>query len=591
MKHFFKKKSSLWYVLGAVVAIGLLAWVLLLPDKTVDKLGQSKLMDKTGQHLVAKTELKTDEGIAVVTLKSGKTYETTYAASFEDELIKAFEKEGVSYKVTKDSSNKLFGVLIGLLPLVLLIGVAYFILIKGGSMRMKGYASNQDFAAQRPMVRFVDVMGADEAIEDLQPTVKALKDPDNYNGPPIIQGIMLHGPTGTGKTLLAKAIAGEAGTLFYHLSGPSVTGMFVNQSAMLVRNFFDTIKKDLAKRNTRTAVVFVDEFEGLAPKRRHGTAGEQERAVVVDQLLYELSELFDNYPFVVFVVATNLLELVDDAIARSGRLGRKIAMPNPDILARTKILGLNTKDIETEEDADLGAIAAMTDGMSGADMREVVQEARRVAYADGERTAVATSDLRAAVIRTAMGVPRKSAQVHPKDRAVTAIHESGHTLAALKSPYCQFQHVTILPIGPSGGSTWSAGNNQHLTTMAMLLDRVVMLLSGLAAEELLNPDGEPSAGASSDLQSATELAVSIVCQTSLGGIMQTIDPQTWVHHPMAGEVNEVVNDVLTTAKKAADLLMREHQAFLQALIGMLDEADSLDREQVVALYAKMEATA
>lgn len=567
-----------------LIPIAVLVWAL-WPSGGTPSESLSDLQQQISKQQVATATMNASDHKVSAKLKNGKTYEVTYPESYEDDLVKQLQAKKIDYKVTR-SGTSIGKFLMTWIP-TMLIFVFYYWMFRGG---MAGGVTSllggkQDFRAERPTARFSHVKGADEAIADLKLAVEALRNPHAYDGPRIDQGIMFYGATGTGKTLLARATAGEAGVPFYYMSGAQLTSMFVNHSARLVSGFFTQVKKELAKTGQVAALVFIDEIDGLAPRRTPHTisGGMQERNTTVTQLLHELGTLFEQYPFVVVIAATNHIDAIDEAVLRPGRLGKHIPMPNPDIVARQRILEMYASGNKIDEGVDFESLAMLLSDMSGAKVKEVVLEAERLAYRDNKRRTLMMLDFQSAVIRIAMGVPRASAKVHDSDMLISAIHESGHTVAALHTERFTLQYVTIIPIAESGGSTWHTRDDRKLVTEDILLEELTVLMGGLAAEQLLNPGQNPSAGSSHDLQVATAMATRVVCTSPIGGVLMNIDPENWQGHPLANKVNEAVQDMLDKALQAATKLLTDNQRLVENLRDSLLKAKTLNRDMVLEI--------
>ncbi len=590
MKAFIRKNLWLLGVLIAVLVIFGQSIIGLFHESATESL--SALQKQNGQSLVVSAELNTKEHELTAKLKGGKTYKVDYPSSYEDDLVDQLHAHKVDYKVNHGGFDWLW--LLGLLPIILIIGALMFLLRNGMSAGIKVLPKLGSFNAERPEIRFENVIGADEAIADLQLVVEALRDPQNYNGPAIDQGILLDGETGVGKTLLAKAVAGEADVPFYYLSGPALTSMFVNHSARLIAEFFSSVKKELEERGENAAIIFMDEVDGLAHKRSvhdHTLGGQQERNTTTDALLHELGILFEQYPFVIVIGATNHKKAIDEAILRPGRLGKHIPMPKPDVLARQKMFQLYTENHELDGHVDLRPLAQLTSDMSGAQIEEVVKEAERLTYraTGGKDKTLTMETLRTAVIRVAMGVPRESAAVHEADAVIAAIHESGHTVAALSTDRFTLQHVTIIPIEQSGGSTWFTRDDRQLITRPILMEELTVLMGGLAAEQHLNPQRGASAGVAHDLEIATAMATRAVCATTIGGVLMTVDPSTWEDHPQAPLISNAIQHLLNEALAAAKSLIADQVSLVEALRDRLLTDKALSREQVLEIQEQTQA--
>lgn len=585
MKTFFNKLKE-WRWLIAVIAAALIAFLLIKGKGGSQEIPLSSLVNKTTTGQIVKAELDTDRHKIEAKGKDGKTYTASYPSDYGDDLIKQFQAKRVAYETHGKPWWRSF---LGILAFPLILAALGILYIKKMNKQQTNILGSTDFSAERPKERFADVQGADEAIEDLRPIVEALRDPAAYTGPPIDQGILLEGDTGTGKTLLGRALAGEAGVLFFHLSGAGLTNVYVNSSAKLVGNFFDEVKKQLDESEIPAAIIFIDEIDGLVPRRQSNSVsyGHQESATTVTQVLHHLEILFRSHPYVVVIGATNYKENIDSAVLRPGRLGKHIPMVKPsDPAARQKMIVRKMEGLVFDETVDIAVLAEFTAGLSGAQIEAVVKDAQRLAFRKGHKT-LSMETLREAIIRTVMGVPRTSASVHPEDAAIAAAHESGHATVALECDRFKLQYVTIIPIGQSGGSTWFVKDDRQLRTREIIVQELAVMFGGLVAESQLNPNGGISIGASHDLSEATELATRVVCATSIGGITMTIDPEDWVSHPLASDVRCAVQKLLDEAQAKALEIITRHSVFVRSLKASLLERQSLDISEVLALREKL----
>lgn len=586
VKTFFSQLKE-WRWLLMVIGAALLAFVLITGKESKEEISLSDLVNKTATGQIVKAELNTSNHKIEAKGKDGKVYTTNYPSDYGDDLIKQFQAKKVSYET---QGKSWWWSLLGAMWFPLMLVALYYLYFRATNKQHTGILGNTDFSAERPTERFSDVQGADEAIEDLRSTVAALQDPAAYTGPPIDQGILLEGDTGTGKTLLARAMAGEAGVPFFHLSGAELTNVYVNSSAKLVGNFFDGVKKQLVNDKISAAIIFIDEIDGLVPRRQANSMsyGHQESATTVTQVLHHLEILFRAHPFVVVIGATNYKENIDSAVLRPGRLGKHIPMVKPsDPTARQKMILQKMEGLTVDETVDIAVLAEFTAGLSGAQIEAIITDARRLAFRRNQKV-LSMEVLREAIIRTVMGVPRTSANVHPEDAAIAAAHESGHATVALECERFQLQYVTIIPIGQSGGSTWFVKDDRQLRTRDIIVQELAVMFGGLVAERQLNPNSGISIGAAHDLSEATQLATTVVCATSIGGITMTVDPEDWPSHPLAEDIRCAIQRLLDEAEAKAQEIITQHGDFVRSLKTSLLEQQSLDISEVLALREKMQ---
>ncbi len=422
-----------------------------------------------------------------------------------------------------------------------------------------------------PETRFSDVAGCKEAIEDLAEMVDVLKHPERYTalGARAPKGALLVGPPGTGKTLLARAVAGEAGVPFFSAAGSDFVEMYVGVGAKRVREVFDK-----AKRAGR-AIVFIDELDAVGRRRNSGvsSSGDQEHENTLIALLNELDGF--KASGVVVLAATNRPDVLDPALCRPGRLDRQIHVGLPDVAERAQVLAVHARNKAFADDIALDVIARRTPGFSGAQLEQVCNEAALIAARAGAAT-ILEEHLHAAVEYVAMGRARRSATVSTEDREVTAWHEAGHTVAALKTPHADLPvAVSIIPRGQTGGATWMTGSESQIISRASLRARLVVALAGRAAEERLL-DGEHTAGAANDLEQATEVARAMVERfgmTEHGLVVQ----------PSSADTTGAVDALLRTAFDEARRVLETHAELLAAIATALLENDDLTAADLAVL--------
>jgi cell division protease FtsH len=382
----------------------------------------------------------------------------------------------------------------------------------GGLMNV-GKSKAKVYVEQKTGVTFDDVAGIDEAKSELVEIVSFLRDPGRYGrlGARIPKGILLVGPPGGGKTLLARAIAGEAGVAFFSISGSEFVEMFVGVGAARVRDLFEQARK------AKPCIIFIDELDSLGRARGAGMmGGHDEKEQTLNQLLAELDG-FDPREGIVLLAATNRPEILDPALTRAGRFDRQIVIDRPDKLGREQILRVHIKKIKMAPDVDLARVAGITPGFSGADLANLVNEAALVATRRGGET-VTVDDFTRAVERLVAGVEKRSRLLNPLERERVAYHEMGHALVASALPGCDPVHkVSIIPrgIGALGYTLTRPTEDRFLIVEADLANRMAVLLGGRAAETLVF--GDVSTGAADDLDKATDIAQQMVTRFGMGG--------------------------------------------------------------------------
>lgn len=437
-----------------------------------------------------------------------------------------------------------------------------------------------------PATRFTDIAGCDEAIEDMQELVEYLKDPAKFTrvGAKPPHGALLVGPPGTGKTLLARAVAGEAGVPFYAVAGSDFVEMYVGVGAKRVRELFNK-----AKKHPEGAIVFIDEIDAVARSRSGGASvsNNTEAENTLNALLVEMDG-FEQSPIIV-LGATNRDDILDKAILRPGRLERKIHVGLPDRAGREKILAIYVNSKPVAEDVDLNLIARRTPGMSGADLAQLVNEACLVAAREG-RDLVDVKDFDAAVATVAMGKARLSAVVTEHDRTITAWHEAGHTVSAMVLPDADPPvSVSIIPRGPAGGITWMAPGDNIFLTRRQAFARLVVAMSGRAAEEIyLN--GEFTSGPHGDLSAATETALAMVTKYGMtdAGLMIKSEGLLSTGSKVTDETIVAVEALLAEALETARATLAAHKDLLESIVAGLLENDTLVLSDLDILEGKVD---
>ena len=516
----------------------------------------------------------------------------------DPELVGQLSDAGIKYKAEADNSwvsNILFNVL----WIVLLIGLWWFIFLRpqrsDGRSAMnfaRSKAKMQDPSQQT--VTFKDVAGCDEAKEELEDVIKFLKNPKKFQklGGKLPKGVLLYGAPGTGKTLLAKAVAGEAGVAFFSASASEFVEMFVGVGAARVRDLFDQAKKN------SPAIIFIDELDAVGRRRFAGIGGgHDEREQTLNQLLIELDG-FESKQGIILMASTNRPDVLDPALIRPGRFDRHISVPAPDLKGREEILKVHAKKVKLGADVDLKTVAKGTPGFVGADLANVVNEAAILA-ARADKDAVSKSDMDEAVERVIAGPQKKSRIISPKEQRIIAAHEVGHTVVARLTNHSDPVHkVTIIPRGQALGYTLQLPlEDKFLTSKSEMLDKICILLAGRAAEEIVF--GEITSGASDDLNKtmayARKMVMELGMSEKLGPIALPNGEESEVflgrdlsrHNTYSQELvrtidEEIMNLIKSSYARAKDIIKQNRAAF-DKLVERLLEKEVVDAAEIVEI--------
>jgi len=523
----------------------------------------------------------------------GKTYKT-YAPE-DPEMIKILREKKITIRAKKEEETPLWqNILFSWFPMILLIGFFLFFMrqvqIGGGKALSFGKSKAKILTKEHHQVTFEDVAGVDEAKEELQEIIAFLRDPKKFTklGGRIPKGVLLVGAPGTGKTLLARAIAGEADVPFFSISGSDFVEMFVGVGASRVRDLF------LQGKRNAPCIIFIDEIDAVGRHRGAGLGGgHDEREQTLNQLLVEMDG-FESNEGVILIAATNRPDVLDPALLRPGRFDRQVVVPVPDVKGRLEILKVHTKRTPLGEDVDLEILAKGTPGFSGADLENLVNEAALLAARLGKEK-VEMSDLEQAKDKVLMGVERKSMIIPYEERRITAYHEAGHTLVARMTPGSDPIHkVTIIPRGRALGLTQQLPiDEKHTYPKDYLLNNITIMMGGRAAEELvLNLQ---TTGAGNDIERATEIARKMVCEW---GMSEKLGPLTFgkkeeqiflgrefsQHRDYSEETARLIDDevralVTKSYEKAKDILQK-NLTILHRLAKTLLEKEVLDSQQI-----------
>ncbi|HUY73753.1 MAG TPA: ATP-dependent zinc metalloprotease FtsH [Candidatus Dormibacteraeota bacterium] len=491
----------------------------------------SELVNHAQSGQVASITIGTGTGVATDT--SGHKFNVSLpqdqSVTLADEL-KADGVKDVQFQSTTDLGTLLISFLPNLLFLLLIGGLIYWsyrsMRRSQGQAMSFGRSNPRLMSPQRSAVTFRDVAGVEEAQSELKEIVEFLKTPEKFRalGARIPRGVLMVGPPGSGKTLLARAIAGEAGVPFFSISGSEFVEMFVGVGASRVRDLFDQAKK------ASPCIVFVDEIDAVGRQRGAGLGGgNDEREQTLNQLLVEMDG-FDTDTHVIVIAATNRPDVLDPALLRPGRFDRHVVLDRPDVRGRRAILDVHVRDKPLASEVDLDIIARQTPGFCGADLANLVNEAAILA-ARGDRKAIAMQDLEESIYRVIAGPERKSVRISDEEKRIVAFHEAGHAIVMHDLPRCDRVHrISIMSRGAALGWTLSLpGEDQHLVSVAALHEQLAGLMGGRMAEQLVF--GNVTSGAENDIKKATQVARRMVTQW---GMSDRVGPVTM------GENNELV---------------------------------------------------
>jgi cell division protease FtsH len=485
-----------------------------------------------------------------------------------------------------------------LIPFLLIAVVFIFLMnsMQGGGSRVMSFAKSRAKLVSKdtPKTTFADIAGVDEAIEELGEIKEFLQEPGKFQavGAKIPKGVLLYGQPGTGKTLLARAVAGEAGVPFYSISGSDFVEMFVGVGASRVRDLFEQAKTNAP------AIIFIDEIDAVGRHRGAGLGGgHDEREQTLNQLLVEMDG-FDVRGGVILIAATNRPDVLDPALLRPGRFDRQIAVDTPDLPGREQILNVHSRGKPMATDVDLTAIARRTPGFTGADLANVLNEAALLT-ARQNRNQIDNQALDEAIDRVIAGPQRRSRLMSDREKVLTAYHEGGHALVAAALPHSDPVHkVTILPRGRALGYTMVLPDeDKYSTTRSEMLDKLAYMLGGRAAEEMVFHD--PTTGASNDIDKATALARAMVTQYGmterLGAIKfgddsaepflgRDLGSQRNYSEEIAAAVDEEVGKLILNAHQEAFDILVENRTVLDHLVEELLERETLDKAQVARVF-------
>ena len=593
------KTLAAWLVIGII----LLFIIPAILNGTNKELTYSELLSKIEAGEVtdieiayggesAKVKLKNDSNIKNVNIPSVDNLMENLNTSMNENTIKVIEADKSFWLIVSDLLLPISSIVLLVLMFMLFIGGPQS---QGkGAMPFGKSKARMLTANDRNKVTFKDVAGIDEEKEELQEIVDFLKNPKKYTdmGARIPKGVLLVGGPGTGKTLLAKAVAGEAGVPFFIISGSDFVEMFVGVGASRVRDLFEE-----AKRNA-PCIVFIDEIDAVGRQRGAGLGGgHDEREQTLNQMLVEMDGFSANEGVIV-LAATNRPDVLDKALLRPGRFDRQIVVPAPDVKAREHILEVHARKKKLSDDVDLNIIAKNTSGFTGADLENVLNEAALLA-ARRDKQEISEREIEDAMVKVTMGPEKKTRVRSEKEKKLVAYHEGGH---AVVSRYLKTQdpvhEISIIPRGMAGGYTmYRPTEDKSFISKTEMLENIVSLLGGRASEELVL--GDISTGASNDIQRATQIAKSMVTKYGMSDRIGTITlgsdqdevfiGRDWGHEKSyseetAGVIDEEVKKIIDTAYVEAQNILREHRDKLDRVAEVLVEKEKITGEEFDQIF-------
>ena len=584
------KKPLLYYYMIAILVV-LLFNLLAMPwlaEHQIKDVDYNTFVSMTEQGKIGQVEIQQQSNRILFTSKDEKTiYKTAIVP--DDGLVQRLLDAGVSTTGEEIQQSSLLVDILGwVLPLVIFIVIGQVIsrsMMKkmgGGNSMMfnMGKSNAKVYVKSAEGIKFDDVAGEDEAKENLQEVVNYLHDPSKYKdiGASMPKGILLVGPPGTGKTMLAKAVAGEANVPFFSMSGSEFVEMFVGMGASKVRDLFNQAKEKAP------CIVFIDEIDAIGQKRSGGQyGGNDEREQTLNQLLTEMDG-FEGNNGVIILAATNRPESLDPALTRPGRFDRRVPVELPDLKGREEILKVHARKIKVAEDVDFSKIARMASGASGAELANIVNEAALRAVRDGRRFAT-QADLEESIEVVIAGYQKKNAIMTDHEKKIVSYHEVGHALvAAMQTHSAPVQKITIVPrtSGALGYTMQVEEGNHYLMTKEEIENKIATFTGGRAAEEVVF--GSVTTGASNDIEQATKLARSMITRYGMSDEFGMVALETVTNQYLGGDAS-LACSAETQAKidqQVVALVQKQHDKAIRIL---MDNREKLD-ELATYLYEK-----
>ena len=592
-----KKKSEVLlntlitiFTIAIIVLIGFLAYQY-NKDKNSDenKLAYTDLVKEIQAGNVEKIEMTTGSMSLKVKMKDVEKEKTTIIPSVQvfSELVqqKVLEENNIELETkTPSILSQIPSYIFSILPTIIM--VALFIMI----FKMQGLGARgevYDDTERKTKITFDNIAGLDEEKEELKEIVEFLKKPKKFTemGAKIPKGVLLYGKPGTGKTLIAKAIAGEADVPFISMSGSEFIEMFAGLGASRVRKLFDKARK------LAPCIVFIDEIDAIGSRRTSNSGAESENNQTLNQLLVEMDG-FSSEETIIVLAATNRPEMLDKALLRPGRFDRQVTVPAPDLVGREAILKIHAKDKKLADDVSLYSIAEDTAGFTGAELANILNEAAIIATKK-DHTAITNADLDEAVKKVTVGLEKTSRKISDKDKKLTAYHEAGHAIVSQFLPtQTAVKEVSIIPRGMAGGYTmYKSDEDKYYISKTEMQEKLIALLGGRAAEKLILDD--ISTGASNDLEVATQIARDMITVYGMSDSIGTIsfkDSDGQINYQMFGEemqdaIGKEVKRLIDTAYKDAQEILRQNIETLHAIAKVLITKEKINEEEFNKFFA------
>ena len=589
------------------VALLLIATLLSFADMGVEKpeeVGLNTLVYKINEGEVKEVNVEGDTLLVTLynedasKLEVRKEFGQSFTELVTDYGVNPEKLRNVEVKIVQESGlQHWMSILLPiLLPIIVIVAIIFFMTRQVQGMNNKAMGFGQSTAKQnkpegKDKKTFADVAGAKEAKEELLEIVDFLKNPKRFTdmGAKIPKGVLLMGSPGTGKTLIAKAVAGEAEVPFFHISGSEFVEMFVGVGASRVRDLFNKAKK------AAPAIIFIDEIDAVGRKRGSGMGGSHdEREQTLNQILVEMDG-FDPHLGVIVVAATNRPDVLDPALLRPGRFDRRVVIDMPDIKDREEILVVHAKGKPLTKEVSLKKIAERTPGFSGADLGNLLNEAA-IAAVRGNKKQISELDVLESIEKVLMGPEKKSRVMSKKEREMTAYHEAGHAVVGHFLPNCDpVRKISIIGRGMAGGYTLSMPeNDERYRTIAKFKDELAMMLGGYVTEKLIYGDDQLSTGPSSDIKKATQSARSMVLRYGMSDklgpreygdneehifLAQEIHDKKNYSEKTAELIDSEISEILGDAKHKAEKVINENRKQMDDLVKILLEKETVEQEE------------